>query len=220
MTHTITADALLFDLDGTLVDTSAAVQASWREIAAGLRVPFEAFAPHMHGIPLSVCSHSPLRRSRPTNAVGSRHRHSLTRPTRLFQWPRFSARELIGAPPADRWAIVTSGDLTLAHASITKARLPFPQVLIAADDVQHGRPAADPYLSTRSASHLNGASSSRILSQVSRPVGRPAQRCSRSPRHTVARLTAATRVIRDLGDVHTTLRGGRIDLTATERARP
>jgi mannitol-1-/sugar-/sorbitol-6-phosphatase len=45
------ADAVLFDLDGTLVDSSASVLRAWYRVAAALATPFAEFEPYVHGIP-------------------------------------------------------------------------------------------------------------------------------------------------------------------------
>ncbi|HEY2983859.1 MAG TPA: hypothetical protein VGJ38_06900 [Jatrophihabitantaceae bacterium] len=45
------ADAVLFDLDGTLVDSSASVLRAWYRVGAALAIPFAEFEPYVHGIP-------------------------------------------------------------------------------------------------------------------------------------------------------------------------
>ena len=47
----VAAKALLLDLDGTLVDSSTAVESAWRWAAERLGVPFRQIAPYVHGIP-------------------------------------------------------------------------------------------------------------------------------------------------------------------------
>ena len=44
-------DAVLFDLDGTLVDSSASVLRAWQRVSGALGIPFAAFEPYVHGIP-------------------------------------------------------------------------------------------------------------------------------------------------------------------------
>ncbi len=44
-------DAVLFDLDGTLVDSSASVLRAWQRVSGALGIPFAAFDPYVHGIP-------------------------------------------------------------------------------------------------------------------------------------------------------------------------
>jgi len=45
----IRARALLFDMDGTLVDSTAAVERAWKRVAAKWSADFEKLRRHMHG---------------------------------------------------------------------------------------------------------------------------------------------------------------------------
>src|SRR5664279_5783058 len=46
-------DAILFDLDGTLVDSSGSVQRSWRRLAEEIDRPWPEVEPHIHGVPVA-----------------------------------------------------------------------------------------------------------------------------------------------------------------------
>jgi mannitol-1-/sugar-/sorbitol-6-phosphatase len=56
------------------------------------------------------------------------------------------AAAFVAALPPDRWAIVTSSPRRLALRRLEAAGLPPPQVLIAAEDVERGKPAPDCFL--------------------------------------------------------------------------
>jgi len=56
------------------------------------------------------------------------------------------ARELVDSVPAERFAIVTSGTRALALARLRAAGLPVPAVLVAADEVDRGKPDPAGYL--------------------------------------------------------------------------
>src|SRR4249920_3137132 len=47
----LVVDALLFDLDGTLVDSTASVQRNWRRLADKMGVAFSDIEDLIHGIP-------------------------------------------------------------------------------------------------------------------------------------------------------------------------
>jgi sugar-phosphatase len=140
-------DAVLFDLDGTLVDSSASVIRAWEATAAKLDIPFAAFEPYLHGIP----GEQVLATVAPNLSPGQVRD--------LSQWMLVSEAAdtdgiaptpgaldaLDGLPPA-RWAIVTSGDHRLATARIAAAGLPTPAVLVTSDDVRAGKPDPEPYL--------------------------------------------------------------------------
>jgi sugar-phosphatase len=53
------------------------------------------------------------------------------------------AGTLLRALPADRWAVVTSADRQLALVRLKAAGLPLPSVLVSAEDVVRGKPAPD-----------------------------------------------------------------------------
>src|SRR5699024_1964809 len=56
------------------------------------------------------------------------------------------APQFLASLPAQRWAIVTSAPRRLAERRIAAAGLPMPRVLVTGDDVEHGKPAPDPFL--------------------------------------------------------------------------
>jgi sugar-phosphatase len=139
--------AVLFDLDGTLVDSSASVLRAWHATAAKLELPFAAFEPYLHGIPgetvlATVAPDLPPAQVR-----------------ELSEWMLVSeaadtdgvtaqpgALAALAGLPMNRWAIVTSGDHRLATARIAAARLPTPTLLVTSDDVRAGKPDPEPYL--------------------------------------------------------------------------
>jgi sugar-phosphatase len=143
----IGATALLLDLDGTLVDSTSAVESAWRWAARHLGVPFEQIVPYMHGIPadqaleLAVPGIDDLTKSRLASEILIRQADPKAAVSAMP-----GALELLDALPPGSWAVVTSGSVMLAEASIKKAGLPEPPILITADDVQAGKPNPEPFL--------------------------------------------------------------------------
>lgn len=76
------------------------------------------------------------------------------------------ARDALRLLPADRWAIVTSCGSAYARILIASAGLPEPQVLVASDDVERGKPAPDPYVA--GASRLRVAPGDALVVEDSR----------------------------------------------------
>src|SRR4051794_2600478 len=139
--------AVLFDLDGTLVDSTAAVRRAWDRAAAALQVPVAAFEPYLHGIP------APQVFARVVPGLSPDEVRDLTHEMLASQaLDTADVRALPGAAaslaglPDGRWAIVTSADARLASARIAAAGLPVPPVLVTTDDVAVGKPDPACYL--------------------------------------------------------------------------
>lgn len=137
---------VLFDLDGTLIDSIAAVEHGWRLWAESERIELPQGAA-LHGrTVLDLVSHLV-----PADEIPG----AVARLTDLEKHPQLpvpalpGAIELISALPAGRWSIVTSAARPVALARLAAAGLPVPPVLVTGDDVMYGKPAPDPYLARR-----------------------------------------------------------------------
>lgn len=138
---------VLFDMDGTLIDSLAAVERSWIVWA-------EEF-----GIELSALEGSHGRTSANTIAVvmaGRTEEERRVAHRRVAEIEVADTRDIVLLPGAreafeelDRLAIphaiVTSCERELADARIAASGLPRPQVVITASDVAHGKPGPEPY---------------------------------------------------------------------------
>lgn len=137
---------MLFDLDGTLVDSVAAIEDAWRmwAEAESTRLPVGG---SFHGRTAFDLVSSLL----PADRVAD----GLTRLTEIETNPRLpvpaapGARQLLDALPAGRWAVVTSAARPVASARLRAGGIPMPELLVSGDDVVHGKPAPDPYLAGR-----------------------------------------------------------------------
>jgi sugar-phosphatase len=171
----LTADAVLFDLDGTLVDSTASVLRNWGRVAAALGRDGEDLVGDWQGIP----GPQVLRMVEPGLSDDDVHRlNQMLVDGEVADTAGVvaakGAAELITRLPAHRWAIVTSAPRRLATARLAAAGLPTPGVLVTADDVSRGKPDPEPF--------LLGA----------RRIGYPSPRCV-VIEDTPAGITAATR---------------------------
>jgi sugar-phosphatase len=162
-------DAVLFDLDGTLVDSTAAVIRAWRVTAAKLDIPFAAFEPYLHGIPGDqvMATVAPHLAPEQIDELSQWMLASEAQDTDGVVAAPGAADALDGLPPT-RWAIVTSGDTRLATARIAAAGLPMPAVLVTIDGVRKGKPDPEPYL--QAAARL-GFAPARCLVVEDAPAG-------------------------------------------------
>lgn len=139
---TVRVRALLLDLDGTLVDSTPAVERSWATWAAEEGI--DGFRIVEHGRPARdiVAEHVPSGRVDASLAriveleVGDT--------TDVVALP--GAVALVNALPPTAWAVVTSGNEPLARRRIAAAGLPVPEVLVTSSLPIPGKPAPDPYL--------------------------------------------------------------------------
>ena len=140
----LTCSAILFDMDGVLVDSSAVVRRVWQTwaesrglnaarilgVAHGRRTmdTLNLVAPHLD-VATEVAW---LERAELADSVGVKS---------IKGAPR-----LLAALPRQRWAVVTSASRELALLRLQWAGLPAPSVLVSADQVTHGKPSPEGYL--------------------------------------------------------------------------
>ncbi|MCF8500422.1 MAG: HAD-IA family hydrolase [Rhodospirillum sp.] len=138
-------DAVLLDMDGTILNSIKVAERIWRAWAERHGPDVEAFLPTIHG----VQSIETIRR---VGLVGIDPRIEAAAITKAEMEHVEGIEEIVGATaflaalPDQRWGIVTSAPRALALRRIRAAGLPTPPLLIAAEDVDHGKPAPDCFL--------------------------------------------------------------------------
>jgi len=137
-------EAVLFDMDGTLVDSRAIVERMWLLWAAQHNLDPKAILAVAHG-----------RRTLETMQLVAPELATLDEAARLDaleeaqeggETPVPGAAELLLALPAERWAVVTSAPYHLARRRIGGVGLPLPRVLVGAYEVKMGKPDPEGYL--------------------------------------------------------------------------
>jgi len=145
-------EAILFDMDGTLLTSIAAVERAWTAWANRVGLPPNDVVSYMHG----------------RTAVDTM-RHFLPDIADIATEARWlddlevedleGVAEVSGAGaflrslPGNRWAVVTSATRRLAIKRIEAAGLPAPSILISANDILRGKPNPEGYLK---AAHVLG----------------------------------------------------------------
>lgn len=137
---------LLFDNDGVLIDSTAAVEASWRAFASWYDLPADDVLTRVHGRrSRDVIAHYADRLPVPSDEAFARYIDACVREfADVTVLP--GVADLISSLPPHGWAIVTSGTRIVTEARMAAAGLPKPPVLITAEDVPTGKPDPAPYL--------------------------------------------------------------------------
>ena len=136
--------AVVFDCDGVLVDSFAAVDRCWRQLADELGLPAEELLSTIHGV-RAVDTLRPRVATASLGAAIARLEH-LELAAAATTYPVAGARELVEALSGRPWGVATSGSRRLASARLAACGFPTPAVLIGADDVTRGKPSPEPYL--------------------------------------------------------------------------
>jgi len=136
--------ALLFDLDGVLINSTPAVARVWRGWALEHGFNPEEVVARAHGRP----SLTTVREYLPDADHEAENREVERREIEDLDGvvPLPGALDLLDSLPADRWTIVTSCTRPLAEVRIRAAGLPLPKKLITSNDIIHGKPHPEPYL--------------------------------------------------------------------------
>jgi sugar-phosphatase len=190
--------ALLFDIDGTLVDSTPIVERTWRTWAAKRGMDAEAILRVCHGRRSEDTIADLLPEAERDGAVEELARMELGDLDDVTALP--ATKTLLPSLPTDRWAAVTSGSQELMRARLAAAGLPVPEVLIAADDVSAGKPDPEGYLKAAAALGYDIAA---CLVIEDAPAGLAAGRAAGArtlavaTSHDAAELTADA-VVRDL----------------------
>jgi mannitol-1-/sugar-/sorbitol-6-phosphatase len=155
----IRCSALLFDLDGVLIDSTPAVSRVWHRWAVVHGFDPGKVVKMAHGRP----SRTTIRELLPNADVQKEDREvermEIEDLDGVVLLP--GARQLLESLPRDRWTIATSSTRPLAEVRLRAAGVPIPKTMVTASDVKIGKPDPEPYL--KAAAILNYAASDCVV---------------------------------------------------------
>jgi sugar-phosphatase len=140
----ITCGALLFDLDGVLVDSTPAVIRVWSRWAIARGFDPNEVVRRAHGRPSIATIRDYLPHADAEIENREVERGELEDLDGVVPLP--GARELLSSLPPERWTVVTSCTRRLAQTRLRAAGLPVPDRLVTCDDIENGKPDPEPYL--------------------------------------------------------------------------
>jgi mannitol-1-/sugar-/sorbitol-6-phosphatase len=155
----IRCSALLFDMDGVLIDSTPAVARVWHRWAVEHGFDPETVVRVAHGRP----SRTTVRELLPDADIERENREVERREIEdldgVVMLP--GVQQLLNSLPAERWTIATSCSRLLAEVRLRAAGLPIPSTMITSSDVKIGKPDPEPYL--KAAAKLGFAASDCIV---------------------------------------------------------
>lgn len=137
--------AFLFDMDGTLITSTAAAERVWGRWAERHGLDVEHFIPTIHGV-------------RAADTIRKQNLPDIDLEAEVAWVERGEIEDLDGVVPIagaidfvkrlppDRWAVVTSATVPLAEARLKAAGVTPPAVMITAEQVERGKPDPAGYL--------------------------------------------------------------------------
>jgi sugar-phosphatase len=212
--------ALLFDMDGVLINSTPAVARVWHRWAVEHGFDPDEVVPRAHGRP----SLTTVREYLPNSDHEAENREVERREIEDLEGvaPLPGALDLLASLPENRWTIVTSCTRALAEVRIRAGGLPVPKKLITSNDITHGKPDPEPYLKGAS---LLGFSPAECVVLEDVPAGVRAGKAA-GARVIALKTTAQESVLREAGadwivnncaDIRLLDHGQSLKLALTER---
>ena len=166
MMTTFLCSAILFDLDGVLVDSTRSVERQWRAWAREQGIDGDRVIAVGHGVRAVEVIRAVAPRLDAEAEVRKLESREAEDRDGVVVMP--GAVELVSMIPQGRWCVVTSGTRHLASARLGLAGIPDPKVLVTAEDVACGKPHPEPYLK---GAELLGVSPGECLVIEDAPAG-------------------------------------------------
>lgn len=193
---------LLFDLDGTLVDSRAVVERQWRALCARLGLDFPSVLAVLHGVRSAdvIRAVAPELDADAEAAVLDAAEETDTEGLVAVA----GASDVLAQLPHGAWGVVTSGHRALAQGRLRAVGLPVPAVMVCGDEVANGKPDPEGFLR---GAQLLGVAPQDCVALEDAPAGIRAALAAGMPviavatTHALADLAGASAVIADLGEL-------------------
>ena len=201
--------AILFDLDGVLVDSRRAIETVWHEWADrhGLDAATILRVAHGRRTSETIREVAPQLDAAAEVAALDALEETEERGVQVAT----GAHELLAGLSRTQWAVVTSGSPAVARLRMRVGRIPEPPVFVTGADVRRGKPDPEGYL--RAATTLGHVPSACVVIEdtpAGLAAGKAAGMRALAVRGTYPddRLTAADAIVDSLAQLRCTATGG------------
>jgi mannitol-1-/sugar-/sorbitol-6-phosphatase len=161
--------AVLFDLDGVLVDSGKSVERAWRAWASTHQIEWSFVSLRTRGL-MATAAIRELLPHLDSRAVEREARELMQGQVHDTVDVRAhpGTRQMLDRLPRSRWAVVSASSRQLVYARLAACGHPFPSVIVGAEDVLLGKPDPEGY---RLAASALGVECQRCLVVEDSPVG-------------------------------------------------
>ena len=218
MTTTVLCQAVLFDMDGVLVDSTRAVARVWSRWALQRGFDPEKVVRAAHGRPSidTVRDFLPDADSNSENLEVERQ--EIEDLEGVVAMP--GAQQLVRVLPAGRWTVATSATRALAEVRLQAAGIPILPMLVTSDDIRQGKPNPEPY--QKAASRLGFAATDCVVVEDA-PAGVQAGKAAgarvigipSTSNHRELQAAGADWLVRDCRSIEPSFDGNALTLTLT-----
>ncbi len=168
-----TFDAILFDMDGTLINSVPAVERAWQRWAEEFDIDTSGSFSLAHGTPAKDLVNQLIPADDVERAFARIVQLEIEDTDGIELLP--GTAELLASVPSERQAIVTSCTRALASVRIAATELSRHSALVTADDVARGKPDPEPF---QRGAQLLGFDPARCLVIEDAPTGLKAARAA------------------------------------------